>query len=188
MYLHIYAQREHKKELADSPIFVGEIHAGKKKNPRPLEENQRLLLLGDDLAIITDGSQNSVLSKQGKSFLSIGVDANGLMTLSATVSDSKNNNVVKIINNEFQASQEFAFLPKQPDKNSIIVRDSDGVEVLNVTFINRQTMRITGRFIIPDSSEPIVISNIDGIRWPGGGGISHLTLDIKGQGGVMDFD
>lgn len=75
----------------------------------------------------------------------------------------------------------------QPDKHSLVVRDSDGVEVLNIKFINPKVIRITGRFQLSKGSEPVVISPDQGIRWPGGGGISNLTLNVRGNGGLIDF-
>lgn len=184
---HYVAEKNAERDAANQPVFAGNIYPGNKPDPRSLESNQRLLQLGDDLDLITTGNANSVLSKNGKTFLSIGVNSNGQMTISATVIDSQNQNIVRIINNEFQASPDYAFLPKQPDKNSLIVRDSDGVEVLNIKFINAKTIRITGRFVIPGNVEPVVITADRGIEWPGGGGIGHLTIEATGNGGIIDF-
>ena len=110
------------------------------------------------------------------------------MHISAVVMDSKNQLVVRVIDNEFQAIPQNAFNPKQPDKHSLFVRDADGIEVLNVRFLNPTAMRIVGRFQMPGMPEPVVILPDDGVRWPGGGGISRLTVDMTvSKGGLLDF-
>ena len=145
-------------------------------------------MLGDDLRVLAAQSENHVFSKKGgTSFLSIGIK-NNAMRLSAFVTDSNNQNIVRIINNEFQASPARAFNPKQPDKHSLVVRDSKGVEVLNVRFLNPKAIRIVSRFHIPGTSELVQILQDEGIRFSGGGGIGHLTLDVTAsKGGVIAF-
>ncbi len=95
---------------------------------------------------------------------------------------------MSIIENEFQANPEYAFNPRQPDEHSLIVRDADGNEVLNIRFLNPRAMRIVGRFQIPGLSDPVLILPSEGIRWPGGGGIGHLTVDLTAsRAGFIDF-
>jgi hypothetical protein len=144
------------------------------------------LLLGDDLRILS-ASSSAVFSKGGKSFLSIEF-RNGRILLTATLLDKSNRYICRVIENEFQISPERAFNPKQPDAHSLIVRDADGVEVLNLKFLNPKTMRITGRFQLPGSPEPLLILPKEGLVWPGGrGGIGGLTLDMLSKGGLIAF-
>jgi hypothetical protein len=152
--------------------------------PAGMSDDTVQLLLGDDLRVLS-ASENPVFTKDGKSFLSIGVK-DGLMRITATVLDSNNNPICRIINNEFQAFPERAFNPKQPDEHSLVVRDSSGVEVLNIQFRNPKTIWLIGRFQITGTAEPVLITRSDGIRWPGGGGIGHLTLDMtQAKGGAV---
>lgn len=179
-----------KEKKAKIPIYFGELVPSNDPSP-PLPKDSPndtiTLMLGDDLCILAAQSQNYIFSKKGEPFLSIGIE-NGVMWVSASISDSNNQNIVRIIKNEFQAIPEHAFNPRQPDKHSLVVRDAKGVEVLNVRFLNPKAMRIVGRFHIPGFSEPVQILPEDGVRWPGGGGIAHLTLDMTAsKGGVIGF-
>ena len=181
-----------KKEMqAKTPVYFGELVPSNDPSP-PLPKDAPkgtiTLMLGDDLRVLAAQSENYIFSKKGgTAFLSIGIKDNA-MRLSASVFDSDSQNIVRIINNEFQASPERAFNPKQPDKHSLVVRDSKGVEVLNVRFLNPKAMRIVGRFQIPGIAEPIQILPDEGLRFPGGGGIGHLTLDVTAsKGGVIAF-
>jgi hypothetical protein len=175
---------------ANTPVYFGELVPGDEASP-PLPKNASkstiTLMLGDDLRVLAAQSENHVFSKQGAPFLSIGIK-NDAMRISASIVDSDNKNIVRIINNEFQANPERAFNPKQPDRHSLVVRDSKGVEVLNIRYLNPKAMRIVGRFQIPGFSEPVQILPDDGLRFPGGGGIAHLTLDVTAsKGGVIGF-
>lgn len=176
---------------ANAPVFFGELlPANEASLPLPNNASKETitLMLGDDLRVLAAQSENHVFSKQGVPFLSIGIK-NNAMHISADIADSDNKNIVRIINNEFQASQERAFNPKQPDKHSLVVRDSKGIEVLNIRYLNPKAMRIVGRFQIPGFSEPIQILPKGGLRFPEGGSISHLTIDVTaGKGGVIGFN
>ncbi len=180
-----------RREVASrTPVYFGELVPGNEASPAlpsDVPGNTIQLLLGDDLRVLAASAQNFVLSKGGKSFLSIGI-RNGLMRISATVMDSSNRYIVSIIDNEFKANPEYAFNPRQPDEHSLVVRDTDGNEVLNIKFLNPKVMRIVGRFHLPGYSEPVLVLPDEGIRWPGGGGISHLTVDLtSSQAGFIDF-
>ena len=124
------------------------------------------LLLGNNLRILAS-SKISALSRSGKTFLSIGI-SDGLMRLTTTVLDNSSQYICRIIDNEFQANPERAFNPKQPDDHSLIVRDGDGHEVLNVRFLNPTTIRVTGRFQFPGFPNPLLI-NDGGMFFPNGG-------------------
>jgi len=176
---------------AKTPVYFGELVPSNDPSPPLPKEAPKdtiTLMLGDDLRVLAAQSENHVFSKKGMTFLSIGIK-DDVMHVSASIVDSDNKNIVRIINNEFQANPERAFNPKQPDKHSLVVRDSKGVEVLNIRFLNPRAMRIVGRFQIPGVAEPVQILPNDGLRFPGGGGIAHLTLDCTAsKGGVIGFE
>jgi len=155
--------------------------------PDGVPKNTIQLLLGDDLRVLAANSENHVLLYKNKPFLTIGIEAN-LMRIKTEVVDFQNRHIARIINNEFQISQENAFNPLQPDRHSLIVRDAKGNEVLNIRFVNKKTIRVTGRFHLNGYPEPFLILQDDGIRWPGGGGIGHLTIDLtQSEGGMLNF-
>jgi hypothetical protein len=144
------------------------------------------LFLGDDLRVLSS-SQNPVLAIGGKPFLSIAI-RDGLMRLTATILDNNNQPICRIINNEFQAFPERSFNPKQPDEHSLIVRDAEGNEVLNVRFLNPKTIWLIGRFHLPGLKGPILVLRDDGIVLPGGSSIGHLTLNpTTSAAGVLNL-
>jgi len=136
---------------AKTPVYFGELVPSNDPSlplPKNVPKDTITLMLGDELRVLAAQSENHVFSNRGVPFLSIGITDN-VMRVSTSIVDSDNKNIVKIINNEFQADPERAFNPKQPDKHSLVVRDSKGIEVLNVRFLNPKAMRICRS--IPDT-------------------------------------
>jgi len=179
------------EDQSNTPVYFGALIPGNERSfplPSRVPKDTVLILLGDNLSILTAQSENYIFSKQGeKPFLSIRIEK-GMMRISASIVDSSNRFVVRIIDNEFQVSLENAFNPKQPDKHSLVVRDSSGIEVLNIRFLNPKAMRIVGRFQIAGISEPVVISPERGLCLPGGGYISHLIFDMTAsKRGLLQF-
>jgi hypothetical protein len=179
-----------REQKAATPVYSGYlIPANEPGVPLPdnAPSNTVQLLLGDDLRVLAARAENQILSKSGRPFLSIGIK-NNVMKIRTTVIDSRNRHLVRIIDNQFQVSHENAFNPLQPDPHSLIVRDAEGSEVLNIRFINERTIRIVGRFHIEGYKEPLVILAEEGICWPGGGGLGHLTMDLtQSEGGLLNF-
>lgn len=175
------------KEIqAETPVFNGRIIASNEKTSM-VPPDTFSLLLGDDLQVLTRSYDNSVFTKDGKPFLTLRRKGKFLL-VSATIVDKSGKGIVKIIDNEFQASQERAFNPKQPDEHTLVVRDFDGNEVLNVRYLNPRAIRLVGRFQIPGINQPVVIDPVDGIRWPGGIGLGHMTIDVTDSPvGIINF-
>lgn len=181
-----------KRDLtANLPTYFGHIIAADEPGP-PLPSgvppDTVQLLLGDDLRVLSASSENYILSLGDEPFLTIGVQ-DGTMTISTVVTDSQNHHIVRIIDNEFQAFPENAFNPKQPNEHTLVVRDSGGDEVFNIKFINSKTIRIVGRLHMEGYSDPVLILPDQGLRWPGGGGLGHLTVDMTEvkKGGLIKF-
>jgi hypothetical protein len=115
--------------------------------------------------------------------------ADGQLYISTTVLDSEGKFIVRVMNNEFQASSERAFNPMQPDEHTLVVRDSKGVEVLNVRYQNPRSIRLVGRFQLPGEKNPVQILPAEGLIWPSGSSVGHLTLDMTQapDAGVIGF-
>lgn len=150
--------------------------------------NRGFLLLGDDLRIVTSRFPTCVISHAGKPFLTV-KQKGGNIFVTATLVDYQGRHMVRIIENEFQANAETTFNPRQPDRHSLIVRDTTGQEVLNVRFKNPQTIRITGRFAIEGFSTPAIVDANDGLLLPTGDGMAHLTVDAsEAPNGIIDTE
>lgn len=181
-----------KKNKLEEVVYYGQIKPSNEEitsSPPNTPESTFKLLLGDDLLVLAAQSENFILKKENidTPFLSIKTTDNHLL-LNASIVDSENKNVVKIIDNEFQAFPEASFNPKQPDEHSLIVRDGAGQEVLNLRYLNKDAIKITGRFYIPNYENPVIISKNDGIIFPNGSSINKLTFDVtNSKGGIIVF-
>jgi hypothetical protein len=160
------SQRE---ALARTPIFYGELTPGDEPTPPapsyttigidgyPIPSTPPVdcfrVMFGDDSGIYIDGPVNNAFLLRGMPFLRIGMASDGTVILNTEVLDSTGHKIVKIVDNEFQANPEYAFRPRQPDKHSLVVRDSDGVEVLNIKYVNSGTIWISGKFFVPEYSD-----------------------------------
>jgi hypothetical protein len=175
---------------ARAPVHFGELVPGTFSPhdlPPGVPQDTVGMLLGDDLEVLARASSTFILRHSMKPFLSLEMER-GTARLSASVVDSSGNRIARIIDNEFWASPEHAFNPRQPDPHSIIVRDHEGIEVFSVRFLNPRFVRVTGRFHLPGQLEPLVIDAVEGIRWPGGGGIGHMTVDLTSAPGTGFLD
>lgn len=166
---------DQREQLAKTPIFYGTLEPANEPMPPsssqhpdpdfPVLPDDFRIMLGDDSGYFIRGSVNNSFYFNKKPIFTVKETDSGRIVLSAEVLDSTNNKVVKIIDNEFQANPNYAFRPRQPDKHSLIVRDSDGVEVLNVRYINSNVLWITGRFYSPDDPYPITIKHNGDIEY-----------------------
>jgi len=87
-----------------------------------------------------------------------------------------------VIRNDFEATQGVAFFPKKPDPSTYFVRDSEGVEVLRLRYMNPRAIRLTGRFLLPSGG--VVEVSPDEIGVPGngvfrGGGTNNVKTAIE---------
>jgi hypothetical protein len=174
--IHIHNDFVERETAAKKPVYFGFLEPSNEEPlPPTIPDGVVSLMLGKDLQILSRSTNQRVFDRQGQPFLTIGSE-DGKIWISTIIADSQNQTVVKIIKNEFQAFPEHAFNPVQPDSHSLWVRDSTGAEVLKLRFLNPRRILIYGRFVLPDSRK--IIIDDEGIRFPGGGGVGHLTLDL----------
>jgi hypothetical protein len=185
-------RNEKREAAANAAVYSGRLIPGNEKTPLPLPtgvpEDAVTIFLGDNMRVISPTRENYVFRSKGEQFLSIGIQDDGTMLLNATILDSVNNRIAKIIDNEFQADPQHAFNPKQPDEHSLVVRDSEGIEVLNVKFLNPKAIRVVGRFYLPGYSEPVEILPEGEIHWPVEKSIRGGTFIFTAESqGFIDF-
>jgi hypothetical protein len=143
-------------------------------------------MLGDNLTFEATLADSYILSRNGTIFLEIGLDSNGNMLLTTDVRNNSNDNIVKVIDNEFQANPSYAFHPVQPNQHSLIVRDSNGDQVLNIYFINPKVIRLTGTFYVEGYKDPIRILPTGGVTWDDHR-LAGKTLEYIGAVVIIDF-
>jgi len=179
--------KDQQADLARTVIFYGEITPDNKPNPiHSTAPDTITLMLGDNLTFEAILADSYILSRNGTTFLEIGIDSNGNMLLTTDVRNNSNDNIVKVIDNEFQANPSYAFHPVQPNQHSLIVRDSNGDEVLNIYFINPKVIRVTGTFYVEGYKEPIRILPTGGVTWDSHSFVGK-TLEYMGAVVIIDF-
>jgi hypothetical protein len=173
----LIANESHREAKERSkPVYFGELVPSGDKPPElgaPFDAVQ--LLLGDGLAIIARHSDTAMIAVNGHPLITIGM-REGRVRITAKLADQQNRRLFTVIDNEFNVDQQAGFNPRMPDAHTLVVRDIEDTEVLNVKYIAPRVIRIVGRFHLPGMAGPVVIDAKDGIRWPGGGGIGHMSL------------
>jgi len=187
---HIVVQQAETRE--NTPVFYGTLTPNNEATPfLNIPQGDIALEFDNNLTIVTSQSNGYIFSQGNNPFLTISIKPNGDMMLSTKVTDSEGNVVVDIVNNRFQANQNYAFFPLHPNHYTFSVNDLSGTEVLSVDYINPKVMRITGNFGISGYSQPVVISST-GITFPNGHTLSgsgdNTIIDItKSPNGFLDF-
>jgi hypothetical protein len=164
-----------------TPIFFANLVPGNDNAPdyvsNSLSDNTVALMLGDNLAIIGNQSSKSILSHDNVSCLTIERHQDKTISIYTGIYDSEDNNVVNVINNEFQVDPRYSFNPIQPDPHSLIVRDSKGIEVLRMRYINSKVIWISGRFKVENYSQVVLIDN---------NGLQFGDIRISGDHTIFD--
>ncbi len=164
------------RERALEPRFSGRLLPAYDSTP-DIPADAFAVQLGDELQVLGKNDY-IVLKRFTKPFLEIKISG-GELSISATVLTAGENHLVRIIDNEFQASQERAFRPLQPDPHTLVVRDLEGNEALRVRFRNNRVVRVVGRFHVDGWEQPAIIAPIGGLTLPDGSVVNKFTLDLR---------
>jgi hypothetical protein len=117
-----------------------------------IPDDATLVLVGDAKFILR--TLPFVMVKSGnEDTITIGKTDRGL-ELSAKFFDEDGNIMCQIVKNSFDVNQNkgnYSFV-RQPTPSSLIVQDHHGVEVCNVQYLDRQTIRFTGEFYLSDGN------------------------------------
>src|SRR5258708_8164591 len=94
-FIFFYNQgvRENVKLKANSPVFTGIISPGNESIPkealsnipRSPKQGQTVILLGNNMAVISNNCHNGILKKGYSSFFSVDINLSGLITFSMTI-------------------------------------------------------------------------------------------------------
>lgn len=93
-------------------------------------------------------------------------------TISADFFGENGNIVASISSNRFTINHLNHFSKERPDRSTLIVKDQQNVEVLNVRFVNSHCIRLLGHLRIPGCPDVIMTTNtlsFNGNIWHGGG-------------------
>jgi hypothetical protein len=118
-----------------------------------------LILLGNSGSYGTSFPQTIIKIGQDR-MLTID-KVNGRIAVNAKLFSKDGKIVAEIKNNEFFINPNNYFRKERPDKHSLVVFDQDGIEVLNVRFINATTIKFLG--VIRHPRRTVVVSDREGL-------------------------
>src|ERR1700733_7593142 len=117
-----------------------------------------LLIVGGSAAYATDFPVNVIKINADNLVVLDSVD--GQIAVSAKRTSRDGRIVAELKRNQWFVNPNNYFRKEHPDKHSLVVFDQEGVEVLNVRFINRTTIRLLGVLYYPGGA--LAISEKDG--------------------------
>ena len=123
-----------------------------------ISSNDVCLSLGNNTVIVKGTNRVPVIRVSGTTLLSLektpdGASVDGMFF-------GKNGNVVTIItNNHFLINQFNQLSMARPDKSTLIVRDQQAVEVVNIRFLRPSVFRLTGTIRLPNQREITITTN-----------------------------
>jgi hypothetical protein len=92
--------------------------------------------------------------------------------------------IAEIVDNEFTVNPNNTFKTERPDASTLIVRDRWGNEAVRVEYLNREAVRITGVFFVPDR-KPIIVKT-DEIFDTGSGNRTNICAEgFGGEGSCV---
>jgi len=187
----LWLQPQHKPETVIIPASTPELHGVliPANDPTPITEcdippETTALFLGDSVAFTT--AKTAAIRAKGDELISFKTVPSGVY-ISARVYSPANKVIAQITDNEMFVNPGNIFLaPQRPDWHNLIIRDNQGEEVLHVTFINKNVIKILGSFSTPSLKWPIVISEHH-LHVPGAGferncfGNAGAMIDLTGS-------
>ncbi len=126
--------------------------------PKVPKEATTVLLVGSSISW-AETFPHAVVKFKGKDLLVLSTNAIGA-TVSAEFFDRDGNIVAELVSNKFKINQLNHFgPPERPDKSTLIVRDQQNIEILNIRFMNPRCIRIWGHLRLPGEPDIIMSSN-----------------------------
>jgi hypothetical protein len=114
---------------------------------------------------------HSPLLRQNNSpVLTIEKNERGNISLTLDIRSRDRKIVARIVKNEFEVNPNNALNRTRPDRSTLIVRDQEGVEVVNLRYLNPHAIRFSGLLYLSDPETRIKV------------GDAEIVMDISGQG------
>ena len=129
--------------------------------PFQIPSGMMFILLGNS-ASFTNRFPHSVIVVKGEPVLTLNQKGDQL-AVSAKIFSADGKIVAEIIDNEFSINPNNYFRKERPDKSTLVVYDQEGKKVLDVRFINPNTIRFLGILNYPQLQRPLVISQTEGL-------------------------
>jgi hypothetical protein len=112
------------------------------KAPLNLGENSLKVYLGRIMVSYSIFPHN-IFTVNGKNPLILNRDESGRIALTMDILDKDGKVVVRFDNGHFTVNQNTRLDMKRPDRNTLIVHDNYGNEVLNIRYLNKQSVAIS---------------------------------------------
>ncbi len=116
--------------------------------------------MGSSVGYTTAQQPYGVLKLDDEVIVSI-VKAGDGLSLNATIRSQDKRMVATIENNEFHINPNNYFYIKRPDRHTLIVRDQQNRECLNVRFLNPTAIKVLGVFEFPAANLPAIVIDDD---------------------------
>ena len=126
--------------------------------PGPPPQGAIAIYIGSSVGYTTAIHPYGVLKLDDEVVLSIEKSDDGLL-LNATVRSPDKRVVATIEKNKFRVNPNNYFYIKRPDKHTLIVRDQQNRECLNVRFLNPTAVKVLGVFEFATGNLPAIVIN-----------------------------
>jgi hypothetical protein len=126
----------------------------------PQREGTMLMILGNS-ASLNPWFPHTVIRAKGEDVLTLNKKDNAI-AIGVKIFGGDGRIVAEIRDNEFSINPNNYFRKERPDNSTLIVYDQEDRKVLDVRFLNSNTVRFSGVLNYPHSLGPLVISPTEG--------------------------
>ncbi|MGA3141849.1 MAG: hypothetical protein ABSF10_02245 [Verrucomicrobiota bacterium] len=139
---------------ANDPELLVDLDPGGGMGPQRFPPEYTVLELGGNFWLMNPDQDRFVFQFKGQAVLSLDVIKKRAY-ITGTFRDKAGNIVAELVTNNFMLNRLNYLSKKGTDKNTLIVRDQQGIEMLNARFARTNLFLLTGRFRFPDGTEAI---------------------------------
>lgn len=118
-------------------------------NPCPERLSEDVLVIFGDNASAVDHFPHTILEVRDQPVLALDRDQSGMLVLLLEVRSQDNRIIVRLDRDGFTVNPNNYLKMIRPDRNSLIVIDQEGREVINAKYVNPRTFQIDGAVTVP---------------------------------------